>query len=238
MSLWILLWFALSAIILGASGWSTYILFRQKEAWRALAAKHKLTYTPGRFLGPPSLEGFIDKYRVSFFTAERQSPDIRNRRFVTVLEMNFPEGLIDGAAAGTPEMVPFMEGLTRLSPMAIDAPKWDTRNRLFARNRDAIRIYLNEQRLEHLIQLLATRNADTIIIFDDNQSIVHLETSDPILDAEKAEKVIKRLIVHAEGLRLTKQERAEIKERAKKDEDIPPDEAPVAETPSGDTPAA
>jgi hypothetical protein len=233
-SIWILLWLALSAIILGASGWSSYILFRQKEAWRSLSEKHKLTYTGGRFMGPPSLEGFIDKYRISLFTAERQSPEVRNRRFVTVVEITLPEGLIDAGAAGTPEMVTFMEGLTNLSPMAVDTPKWDVKNRLFARSRSAMRLFLTEERMEHLIQLLATRNADIIVLFDDNQAIVRLETTDPILDATKAEKVIKRLILHADGLKISKQERADIKAKALNDEpeaeivtpDVPAPEAP------------
>lgn len=221
MSLWILLWLVLSAIILGASGWSAVILLRQKEAWQAFAARHKMTYTPGKFMGPPSLEGFIDKYSISFFTAERQAPDVRNRRFVTVVEITCPEGFIEAAAAGTAEMVPFMENMPNVSPMSIDAAKWEQGSRLFARNRDAVRLYLTPERLEHLTQLLATRNADVIVLFDDDQAVIRLETSDPILDADKAEKIIKRLIHHAQGMRISKQERAEIKQRAKSDETTP-----------------
>lgn len=222
MSLWILLWFVLSAIILGASGWSAYILFRQKKAWEAFAVKHKMNYTAGRMMGPPTLEGFLGPYRISFFTAERQGPDIRSRRYVTVVEIVFPEGLIDGAAAGTPEMIPFMETLTTLSPLKIESDKWSEKNRMYARNRDAVRMYLNPQRLDNLIELLATRNADVIILFDDNEAMIRLETSDPILDPSKADKILKRLIGHADILRITKAERAEIKERAAPDR---PDEA-------------
>lgn len=246
MSLWILLWLALSAIILGASGWSAYILYRQKETWRAFAAKHKFTYTAGKMMGPPSLEGFIDKYGVSFFTAERQAPDVRDRRFVTVVEITCPEGFIEAAVAGTSEMVPFMESLPNLSPMLAEMDpatkeKWDDKNRIFARNRDAVRLYLTPERMTHLAALLGTRNADVIVLFDDTQALVRLETSDPILDADKAEKVIKRLILHAQGMRITKQERAEIKERAKADEETGETEeqeqdAPVVPPAPSDTP--
>lgn len=226
MSVWILLWLVLSAIILGATAWSTYILYRQKQAWQALATRHKMTFTRGRLMGSPMLDGFIENYRVSFFTAERQSTDIRARRYVTVVEIVFPEGIINGVAAGTPEMVTFMETLSSLSPMAITHEKWDPSFRLYARNRDAVRQYLTPSRLEHLCQLLATRNADVIIIFDETQGVVRLETSDPILDPMKAEKVILRLIRHAQGLSITRQEREEIMQRSLKDEELPPETKP------------
>lgn len=234
MTIWVLLWLVLSAIILGASVWSSVILFRQKKAWQAFAAKHSMTYTAGRFMGPPMLEGFIDKYRVSFFTAERQSADVRQRRFVTVVEISLPEGLITGAAIGTSEMVMFMESLTYLSPLAITHEKWDPSWRVFARNRDAVRLFLTPERMEHAIQILSTRNADVLIIFDDTQGVVRVETSDPILDPAKAEKVITRLIKHAGGLKISKSEREDIMVRAKQDETVatpaPKDEPPATPT--------
>ncbi len=236
MTIWVLLWLVLSAIILGASVWSMLILFRQKKAWQEFSVKHSMTYAAGRFMGPPTLDGFIDKYRVSFFTAERQSPDVRTRRFVTVVEIVFPEGVINGAALGTTEMVPFMESLSNLSPMPITHEKWDASYRAFARNRDAVRMYLTPARLDHVIQLLSTRNADVIVIFDENQGVVRVETSDPILDPVKAEKVILRLIKHSQGLRISKQERAEIMERAAADETLP--EPTPEETANKDEPPA
>ncbi len=228
MSIWILLWLVLSAIILGATAWSTYILYKQKQAWQALATRHKMTFTAGKLMGSPMLDGFIENYRVSFFTAERQAPDVRARRFVTVVEIVFPEGIINGIAAGTKEMVTFMDTLTNLSPMAVTSDKWDASWRLYGRNRDAVRQYLTPARMDHLAQLLSTRNADIIIIFDETQGVVRLETSDPILDPVKAEKVILRLIRHSQGLAITKQERMDIMDRAVRDEDLPPETMPAA----------
>lgn len=231
MTIWVFLWLVLSVIILGASVWSAVILYRQKQAWQVFAAKHGMTYAPGRFMAPPTLDGFIDKYRVSFFTAERQSPDVRQRRFVTVVEIVFPEGLINGGALGTKEMVPFMESLTHLAPLAITHDKWHQDYRAFAQNRDAVRLFLTPERLDHAIQILSTRNADVLVIFNDTQGVLRVETSDPILDPAKAEKVIVRLIKHAQGLKISKAEREDIMARAKEDEPVSTPQAPAPDEP-------
>lgn len=238
MTIWVFLWLILSVIILGASVWSAVILYRQKKAWQVFAAKHSMTYTAGRFMAPPTLDGFIEQYRVSFFTAERQSPDVRQRRFVTVVEIVFPEGVIAAAAMGTKEMVPFMETLNQLTPLAITNDKWHQDFRAFAQGRDAVRLYLTSERMEHVIQILSTKNADVLLVFNENLGVVRIETSDPILDPAKAEKVIMRLIRHAQGLKISKTEREDIKSRAKEDEPVPAAPQPPAKPEEPPTPPA
>ena len=155
---WLLFWFVLSFIIIGASVWSWMILFQQKKAWDAFAKKHGLSYTPGRLLGPASLEGYIEDYKISFFIGEKQAPDVRNRRYMTIVEMTFPEGLVGGGVAGTSEMLPFMQTLSQLKPFSMTSDEhWDKSHRVFARDQEVVRGFLTPRRVKHLNALLRTK---------------------------------------------------------------------------------
>lgn len=229
LSIWFLLWFVLAAIILGASGWSTVILFRQKKAWEGFANKNKMAYIKGRVMAPPAVEGYIDRYKISLFTAQRQMPDARSHRYLSVVEITLPDPLIDGGAAGTPEMFAFIESLGTLRPIEIASDKWNKEDRFFVRHKAAVENYLTPERIETVARILKTKNADVLFIFDGQTAVIRLETSDPILDENKMDKIIRRLIADAEKLKIGEEERAAL---LKKSEDVPDEEVPAANVPA------
>lgn len=199
--MWILLWIILSAVLIGATAWSTQILFRQKKAWEAYAKKKNLNFTKGTLMGPAEINGVIGEYKVSFFTAERQEADARRRRYITAVEIALGEGLIDGGVAGTKEMLSFMQGLTQIHPFKVEG--WNPEHYLFVRNNDVAAAYFTPERIEVFDNVLKTRNADVIIVFNDKELMMRVETSDPMQDPEKIDKIITRLLGLADKMRLS-----------------------------------
>ncbi len=194
------IWFVISVILIGASIWSAMILIKQKQAWSAFARKHGLLYEKGRFLSSPSISGHIDTFRVAFFAAERQALDVRQRRMMNALEINLPKGLVDGGAIGTEEMVPFMNALTTLHPFVPASDQWDKSLKFYVRNEEAVKAWLTDERITHLVGMIGIKNSDNLLIFDDEQAVVRIETRDPLTDPEKMEKVVMRVIRHAKAL--------------------------------------
>lgn len=209
---WLLLWFGLSSIILGAFVWSIVILQKQKRSWQALSEKYKLKYESGRFMDTPTVTGMIGKFGVSCFGATRDPEDVKARRAVSVIEIKLPDGLVGSSAAGTKDMIPFLQTLSALKPHILETDIWDNDKYYFFTSDPVLaERYLNEERLKHLVAILGVKNAEVVVLHDENEAIVRVETPDPIQETVKAEKVINFLIKHAEGLMVTAEERAAIK---------------------------
>ncbi len=205
--MWILLWVVLSAILLGATLWSLQILLRQKAAWEQYAKSKNFSFNRGTFMGPAEMTGVIGDYKLSFFTAERAGPDVRTRRYVTVLEIDLGEGLVDGGVTGTKEMLPFMQSLDKLHPYKIEMAEWNENHFMFVKHDDVVKSYFTSERLDVFANLLKTRNADVILIFNETQFVVRLETSDPMQDAAKIDKIVTRVLGLCDKLRITPEQR-------------------------------
>ncbi len=206
--MWIFIWLVLSAIVLGTTLWSFRILILQKRAWEKYAKDKKFVFRRGTLMGPAEMEGMLGEYKVSFFTAEREGMDMRSRRYVTVMEIGLAEGMVDGGIVGTKEMLPFMQSLNKLHVYKVTHPSWEEGMHAFVHNDGAVEAYLTDERIEAITQVLKTKNADAVIIFNDREILIRLETIDPIQDAEKIDKVVKRTIGLCERLRLTPDQRS------------------------------
>lgn len=207
MSLWFLLWFVLSFILLGATFWSTVILIQQKKAWREYAAKKGLVFTPNKFFEPAGMEGVIDGYNVSFFTAVQQNPDVRKNRQLTVMQVNANDGFVDGIACGTSEMLPFLQTLTAISPHDVKVGKWENKYHIRSRNKKAVDAFLTEERVSTLGSILSMPNADILIILDANEGIFRFETPNPLQDAKQIDSVMNKLLARIKKLEPSAEEK-------------------------------
>lgn len=196
---------------MGAFVWSTVILQRQKKAWADYAKKHDLTYVPGRFMDSPAMSGMIGSYFVSCFAAVRDPQDMRARRWVSVVEVKFPAGLVGSGAVGTKDMLLFLEGLEGLSPMLVHSSEWREAYHFYTREPEIAKAYLTDQRVKHLAALLGVKNAAVLLLYDENEAIARVETPDPIKDVEKIEKVVSFVTKHAEKLLVDEAERKAIR---------------------------
>lgn len=213
-ALWIFIWVILSIIILGAAFWSLAIQFQQKKTWEAFAKKAGLKYMPGNFTGPCAVEGVLDGYDVSLFTAEQQNQDSRKNRKVTGLQVNANEGFVDAIAAGTSEVRPFIKSLG-LSNHNLDNKAWSKDLTLFSRNKDMVDAFLTEERLDTIKKMLNIKNADVILLLDDNEGGYRIETSNPLTDLTQLEKMVKATIARYKILSVSKEERIALNKIAK-----------------------
>ncbi len=207
MSIWFLLWFVLSVILLGATGWSTIILFQQKRAWQQYAKAKGLSFDKGTLFGPCQMEGVIGDYNLSFFTAVQQNEDTRKNRQLTVMQVTANIPFIDGIAMGTKEMFPFLKSLDAITLHDLQSNKWDKKNSIRSRNKKMVSAYLTEERIDILTQILNMPNADILIILDDEQGVFRFETSNPLKNVKQIDAVINKLIARIKKLQPNTEER-------------------------------
>lgn len=198
MNIWFILWILLSIILLGVTGWSTYILFQQKKAWKQYAKKYGLKFDRGTTFGPCTIEGTIKDYTLNFFTALQQNEDSRKNRQLTVMQITAAKPFVDGVAAGTKEMLPFLETLEALEAHEIKVIKWPKKFHVFSRNKAAVNKFLNEERAKILGSILSMPNSDTLVLLDDKEGVFRFETPNPLASAKQIDSVIKKLIAKIE----------------------------------------
>ena len=210
-AVWILLWIVFSVVILGTTFWSLIIQFQQKKTWEAFAKKAGLKYMKGTFSGPCAVEGVLDGYDISLFTAEQQNADTRTNKKVTGLQVNANEGFVDGLACGTPEMRTFIKSLDGIKRHDMADKKWDKNFLISARNTDAVNLFLTDERLEAIQKMLKVNNADVILLMDSNEGVYRIETSNPLTDLDQLEKMVKATIARYKKLSVSKEEEAKFK---------------------------
>lgn len=215
MSIGVLLWIVLSAVILGVFGWSTYILYQQKKAWKAFATKYKLKYEPGRLLQSASINGYIDETRVEVFSAEAVTADIRGRRFLSAIEIVVPKKLVDSGATGTPDVLPFLETLDLLKLYPLKSEHWNEEHKFFVKHKDAMHDFFSEEMVRKFAKLLKIKNASVLIMFDGEEFVIRVETPDALAEEKKLEDLVFKLIKHVNDISLDPETRNRILEKVK-----------------------
>ena len=188
------------------TGWSTYILVQQKQAWKSFAEKNKIKFRSGKFFAPCEMDGMIDGFMVSFFTGTQQNPEARKNKQLTVLEITDPSAFVDGVALGSEEMKAFIELINTLTWHKIDNKDWKKQNLVASRHKKSVDKFLTEKRIKILDELLNFPSSDVIIILDDDQGVFRFETSNPFTDADKLEEMLKKLFARIEKLRPSDEE--------------------------------
>ncbi len=209
--MWIFLWFVASAFILGVFGWSLLILGQQKRAWAAFAKKHNLSYVPGKLVEAPAIKGAIFGYKIAFFPDVQATQDQRGQRFVTVLEFDLGESGATGAVIGASDYATFISNLTFADTVEIDFPGWDKTRIVRTRDPEALKSYLTQERLGLLHGLMSVKNSAALYFIDDQGAVLHIETTDPIRDADRFEKMVQKIASSLDKLKLTAEERAQTK---------------------------
>ena len=207
---WFLVWFLLSAILLGATLWSTVILVQQKQAWRAYAKRKDLRFTPNKFFEPGELEGVLDGYNISFFTAMQEKEDARKNRQVTVMQIATNKKFVNGIGAGTFEMRPFLKLLEALSPHEIKSASWNKDHDLRSRNKKSVTAYLTEERVKIISSILTMPNTNVLILMDQNEAVFRFETNNPLTDEKKIDAIVSKLYARIEKLKPSEEELAKL----------------------------
>ena len=234
--MWIAVWVLLSSFVLGVTAWSYWILRQQKKAWATFAARHKLEFQKGSFFGSPSMQGVVNGHMVSFFIAREDTEDSRSFRYVTVIEINLRTGLPTSAAIGTKELARVVSVL----PLEFDVPPpepagaWDKEWPARARDPGKLYAYMTPARVEALRNVFSTKGIIALFFFDEVDTMLRLETSDPLRDDKKLDKAMARIMGEADKLMPTEQERAMAAEerRVRRTGDAAPVPPPPGPTPA------
>lgn len=212
MNIWFLIWLGLSGALLYFLGWTLYILFRQKNAWRAFAAKTKLRYNAPTMTGSPELSGILNGYTVSLFSGEHISDDSRGTRKLTAIEIQISSRIPFDAAIASGGMVKIARGLGLKEEMRPQNPAWNDSWIAASNVVPALEVYLSADRLSALCDLMKMKNTWVILIFRADTALLRLDTPDPLDDAKKIGSLMKKITDAAAVLELKPGEEGRLKQ--------------------------
>jgi hypothetical protein len=191
--MWIFIWVILSLFILSVFGWSVVILYEQKTAWLAFARKNNLQYTRGKLMDSAVVRGNYQGFQLSLYSDARKTDDVRGQRYVSIIEFEIGPGMKTGAALGTKEMATFVGTLSFSQTVLVNQEKWKPDYIVKTRDRDILADYLTPQRLAALVDVFGMNRVTALLFFDEKDCVLHLETVDPLRNAEKLNRIVARI---------------------------------------------
>ncbi len=193
-------------------GWTLYILFRQKNAWRAFAAQKKLRYKAPTMTGSPELSGLLNGYTVSLFSGEHLSDDSRGTRKLTAIEVQISSRMPFEAAVASGGMVKIVRGLALKEEMRPQSADWQDSWIAASNIVAALEIYLSPDRMTVLSDLMTIKNVWVVLIFRGETALLRIDTPDPLDDVKKIESLTKKITNAASALELKPGEEGRIKQ--------------------------
>ena len=165
--------------------WTNLPLIEQKKAWKQFAKGKKLKYFPNGFLKSPLVTRQTDDTVFRLFSEEQFAEDLSRRRFTTVFEWIMP-GMPTSGIIASPEMK-FLVDVAQVNERIQNprAGKWNKKSFIVAEKSIALVPYLTEERVNLFSKLIAIKNARFLYAFDHDQSVLRIETNDPLLQAQK-----------------------------------------------------
>lgn len=206
MNIWLILWCVLAGGLVAFFVWTLLILTRQKAAWKVYAQKRKLRYKPGKLMESPEMEGVIGDHSVSLFSREYLSPDVRGVRKLTAIEVNLNSVMPIAGGVASGGMVEVINDQNLKQKYAPDHEGWDKSYIAASSNRDVLAAYLNADRLDALIGLMAVEHAWMILIFKGDAMLLRLDTPVPLDSPNKVDALVKQMLAAAGVLELKKGE--------------------------------
>ena len=211
-----LIWFLISALLVGFWVWTSYTLYRQKKAWKAFAEKRKLRYTPNGFYDTPSMSGAIEQYKISFFASDHSELDARSQRRLSAIEINLHTNLSVKGALASGGMVTVVEELEGSKEYRPDIKGWDDSYIIRTDDVNYMRAYLNDERLKKIIGLMNIDKAWVIVVFLPENTLLRLDTPLPLDNPAKVDAVVKQMIDVAKILELQDGEESKLLRDAKR----------------------
>jgi hypothetical protein len=190
LNIWFLVWVFFTVFILGMFVWSLRILFQQRLAWKALAARHKLDYAPGRMLQPPVLYGTYKGIVLKVFSEQQATADNRGARFRTVIQATLPAGIQTEGVITSADNKAFADSLNLEKTLQPDFAGWDSGIVVRTSDPEALKPYLTPDRCRSLNAVMTIKNVPCILIFDPTTMYLRFETSDPLHDTERLERML------------------------------------------------
>ena len=189
MNFFLSIWITVSALLIGFMVWTLVILVRQKITWKAFAKKHKIRYKEDGFTVPPQMEGVIDGYGYNFFSSEHSSRDRRTTRYLTAIEVLLSSKLPFDLIVASGLMVDIFKEIGLPVEIKPDDEKWNDSHLVVTSDESPARAYLTPKRLDVLMKLMAIKNTSVLLIAKNNNFLLRIDISDPLITLEKLEKL-------------------------------------------------
>jgi hypothetical protein len=201
-------YFLFVILIVTFFSWSTVVLQRQKKAWHVFATRHDLVYHNARLMQAAAVEGNYKGYRIGLFSEGRVEEQRRGFiRFRTVIEVIFGESMPIRGALGNTDAAPVISYLNYgTNHIAEEQPNWDKNHIITASNHTFIKEYLTPMRMKGLNNFFNMKNTTAMFVFNEKDSFLRLETSNPMIEADKIESLINKMVHLANVLKLEKTE--------------------------------
>jgi len=187
------LWVVLSVFLIVFWFWSVFILYFQKQSWKAFAKRKGLRYRSRGVFDSPEITGVFKDYNIFIFTTEYDNEDGRMPRRMTSLELSLKSTLPHSMAVASGGMVKLVEELSYRSEFRPDVHGWD--NSYIVRSHEAVvpEEYLSEARLKSIMRLMRIKNAWVILFFTPEQALLRLDTPHPLHQAKLLEDILNKL---------------------------------------------
>lgn len=152
----------------------------------------------------PAVFGNYGDYRVSIYSEEQRTSDIRGSRFRTVIELMDESDMdFSGAiASGLPDDV-----ISALNVGDVYSPnfeEWNSGYRGLTNNTKKMNAYLTKEKFNLLDKILRRKNDGFIFIFHEDEVLLRYDTARPLESDMQIEKMIKYLISLRDNLRRDK----------------------------------
>lgn len=211
MSIWIFIWLLVSAALIYFSAWTSIIILRQRKAWQSFASTNKLRFQGDGLFTAPKISGFYKGYEVSLFPSEHQTTDSRGVRKLTAAEVLIKDPMPCEGVIGTGGMVSLIQSLDFKEEIRPSVKWWDPSAIIKTDNTPALEAYLTPERLKALMGLARVKNVWMIFIFKGKDTILRLDTPDPLESKTKIEKILHIMLETAKVLELAPGEASRLK---------------------------
>lgn len=218
MSVWLVFWILLVFVFAGFVVWTSVILMRQKAAWREFAQKRKLRYGRGGLLQSPDVQGVINDHRVTIFTSEHMSEDMRGSRKLTAIEVNLNSEMPITGGVASGNMIPVLKTLALKQEYVPVHEDWHKAYVCMADRRSVISRYLSAARIAALTELMRMKHTWVILVFRDDRMLLRIDTANPLDSAAALDKIMKKMLTVAAVLELSSGEGKVLKSESVKAE--------------------
>lgn len=162
------------------------------------------------------MRGRFEGMIINMYSDRQATEDMRGFRYVSVVEVELGTGVPVKAAIGTETNKALVNELSLKKDISPDHEKWSRKYIARTDNKRRFNTYFREERLNALMDLFAMKGASALFFCDELDAVLRVETSDPMRDPEKMERIMKRLVREIKVLSPTA---AESKKMPKQDDD-------------------
>lgn len=192
MNIWFMLWVFFSVFVLGIFFWTILILMRQKNAWFEFAKRNSLTFYRRGILDSAIVSGLYKENFVSIFSEGQSDDSGRGRRFRTVIQFDLPPGMSTEGVAASPSLAQFVTNLP-LAEFYVPQGEWNEKSLVKTMSPKAVAEYFNADRVRVLNGLMSVPGLTTLFVFNERETLLRVETSDPMVDANKLERLVSKV---------------------------------------------